>query len=211
MENQLLRECLDRLNIIYTEKQIDLLLLYITEILKWNKRTNLVKANKRELIINHIADSLSGLKLILKYTKNFTQPVQIADAGSGAGLPGIPISIFLNNAEISLIERSAKRAVFLRNINILLNTKNLKIIESDIKDVDKSFDVILFRAFTKLERYLSSFTKILNDNGYIIAYKGRKEKIIDELDIIGKSFKQEIICVNVPFSDRTRHIVILNR
>ena len=209
MNENLLIDCLDKLEITYSGKQANLLILYINQILKWNKRTNLVKADKRELIIDHIVDSLAGLKTIKKCMTNFNKPVLIADIGSGAGLPGIPVSIFLPEAEVSLIERSAKKIIFLNNINILINTGNLKIIESDIKNVKKSFHIILFRAFTPLGRY--NFSNILEDNGYIIAYKGQKNKIINELNNVDKSYKSKIVPLKIPHSNKTRHLVILNK
>ncbi len=209
MKENLLIDCLDKLDITYSEKQVNLLILYINEILKWNKRTNLVKADKKELIIDHIVDSLAGLKTIKKCITNFNKPVLIADIGSGAGLPGIPVSIFLPEAEFSLIERSAKKVIFLNNINILINTGNLKIIESDIKNLKKSFHIILFRAFTPLDRY--NFSNILEHNGYIIAYKGQKNKIINELNNVDKLYKSKMVSLKIPHSNKTRHLVILNR
>jgi 16S rRNA (guanine527-N7)-methyltransferase len=204
---KLLTNCLKELDICPSKEQTDLLNLYINEILKWNKRINLVKADKNELIKYHIADSLAGLKYIKVYASGFKKsPVSIADAGSGAGLPGIPLSIFMPDIKFHLIERSAKRASFLRNMSILMNTCNLEIICKDIKNIKQTFDIILFRAFTPIQKHIENFKRILNKGGLIIAYKGVKERIVDELENI--KYKNSIIQLSVP--DKSRHLVVLS-
>jgi 16S rRNA (guanine527-N7)-methyltransferase len=206
MENKLLFNCLEKLNIDTSEKQVNLLNLYINEIIKWNRRTNLVKADRNELIKYHISDSIAGLKYIREYAGS--DSALIADLGSGAGLPGIPLSIFMPSCKFYLIERSSKRAAFLRNVSILLKAENIEVIEEDIKNIDMSFDIVLFRAFTPLEKHMNNFKRILRNGGHIIAYKAVMEKIVTELKKV--KCRYSIIPLSLPFSDRKRHLVILS-
>ncbi|MDR1058118.1 MAG: class I SAM-dependent methyltransferase, partial [Treponema sp.] len=89
---------------------------YIAEIELFNPAYGLVGAgDRRELVIKHILDSLAPLGIIHRLLSAFPSPYNIADAGSGAGLPGIPLAICLPDVSFTLIERMGRRAGFLRN------------------------------------------------------------------------------------------------
>ncbi|MEA1910981.1 MAG: RsmG family class I SAM-dependent methyltransferase, partial [Spirochaetota bacterium] len=111
VKSETLKKGLEQIGIGYTSAQLGLLELYISEIELWNNKYKLVSARGEELIIRHILDSLSAIPELKQLTFKTA-----ADVGSGAGLPGIPLAIFLPKVHFSLIERSGRRAGFLRNI-----------------------------------------------------------------------------------------------
>ncbi len=201
----LLKLGMEKLEIEYNRDDLFNLKKYIDELSFWNKKYGLVKAEGRELIIKHIFDSLAPLN-ILKQLDFITA----ADAGSGAGLPGIPLALFLKGKEFTLIERSAKRAGFLRNAVSVLGIGNrVRVLEAAVEDVTEHFDVVVFRAFRQLNQYYPALKAILNDDGVLFAYKGKRSVIEDEIRSLEVKSDFEIIKIDVPFLQQERHILKL--
>ena len=202
---QILEEGLNELSLEYTNRQKKLLNKYISEIEMWNKKYGLVNAKGETLVIKHILDSLTGVEHIKAMNAK-----TLADVGSGAGLPGIPLSIFLPEMEITLIERSAKRVKFLRNIQAFLGLENLKIIEDDLKNVVEKFDLVTFRAFKPIEPgIVKLLLRILDEKGRLVAYKAKMENINQEIDMVKDLAEAEkIIPVTVPRLCDERNLVI---
>lgn len=202
---KILEEGLSELNLVYSKKQIKLLNKYISEIEMWNSRYGLVNATGETLITKHILDSLTGVEHIQ------AQGVQtLADVGSGAGLPGIPLAIMIPELKVTLIERSGKRVRFLRSVQAFLGLGNLEIMEADLKNVSQSYDLVTFRAFKPIEPgIIKMLMKILNDSGKIVAYKGKMENINQEIEMVKDLVHVEkIIPITVPGLDDERNLVI---
>ncbi len=152
---------------------------FLDEIELWNPRYGLVAAGE-DLIGRHVLDSLSGLAAITA-----RDPHRIADIGSGAGFPGIPLAVWMDKTDFFLIERSGKRAGFLRNVIAVLGLPNVRILEGPVEDVDPKealFDVVTFRAWASIDAELiDTVAPLLAPGGVIAAYKGRREVIDEEL------------------------------
>ncbi len=200
---ELIRDGIEKLSLKYNENQIGLIFNYCNELELWNKKLGLVNAEGRKLVINHILDSLSGVSLLK--SSNFKT---LADVGSGAGLPGIPLSIFFPDKKITLIERSGSRAAFLRNCKELLRLDNIEVMELELKKVNYNFDVVIFRAFRNFNDFLIPLRGILSDKGFLFAYKGKKSEIDKEIKKAAFS-NYKIEKINVPFLDEERNIVIV--
>ncbi|MBB6482622.1 16S rRNA (guanine(527)-N(7))-methyltransferase RsmG [Spirochaeta isovalerica] len=200
----LLTDGLKKLHLEYTEEQLALLERYIGEIELWNPRYGLVNAKGDDLITRHILDSLSGASAVLSRS-----PETLADVGSGAGLPGIPLAIMLPGVKVTLIERSGKRVRFLRNAAAVLNLKNLNIMEMDLKNVKDRYDLVTFRAFKPVEPgIMTLLMNILTPDGQLAAYKGRMENINDEIRQVGSIAEaKEILPLSVPGLREERHLV----
>jgi 16S rRNA (guanine527-N7)-methyltransferase len=188
---------------------------YIKEIELFNSAYGLVGVSgTNELIIKHILDSLAPLGVILKLLKSVRaeNTPQIADAGSGAGLPGIPLAITLPHCDFTLIERMGRRAGFLLNTKAVLSLSNVNIEESELEKTEKGrFNLVTFRAFKPLEpKLLKTLFSICAPGGIIAAYKGRREKIESEMSPIEKNCKNwEIIPCKTPFLEEKRHILVI--
>ena len=199
----LIKDGVEKLGIEYTEKQINTLLMYLGELSLWNKKLGLVNAEGRKLVINHIFDSLSGVN-ILKEIDFKTA----ADIGSGAGLPGIPLSIFFPDKSFTLVERSGNRCGFLRNCRELFRLDNVTVLESGLEKVSEQFDILTFRAFRDFNDFITPLLERLTDKGFLFAYKGKISEIEKELKASSLS-EYRIEKVDVPFLDEERHIVII--
>jgi len=194
---------------------ISLLKKYINEIKTFNPAYGLVGVtNTEELVIKHILDSLAPLGIISRLCASVSpcesSAKKVADAGSGAGLPGIPLAIALPNCDFTLIERMGRRAGFLLNTKAVLNLSNINIEEKEIEKIEPNqFDLVTFRAFKPIEpKLLKTLFKICKPDGIIAAYKGKKEKI--EAEMTGINVEWQVIPYSVPFLDEERNLLIIN-
>ncbi len=202
-----LRQGLDEMGITYTAANIVMLEKYISELTLWNRKLGLVKAEGRALIVNHIFDSLAPLPLLK--AMGFTT---MADAGSGAGLPGIPLALFLPEKQITLIERSAKRSGFLLNaLSVLHLHRNVSLCGTPVEEVKEQFDVVVLRAFRQLTEFYTPLMNLLHPGGVLFAYKGKRETILRETAPLQGYAEIEIIKVTVPFLESERHILKLRK
>ena len=202
-----LEEGLAQLDIPFNVDQLRKLHVFLQELERWNKAYGFVKAAGQQLIIRHVLDSLSAWRKISALPRR----AQVVDVGSGAGFPGIPLAVFLADSRFTLLEPSAKKAAFLRNVAILAHLDNVEVEEARLEDVKRRFDLVVFRAFTPLHREIDALRRILNHNGVIIAYKGKRARILEEIDEAGISLEQVLIeAVEVPFLSEERHLVILS-
>jgi 16S rRNA (guanine527-N7)-methyltransferase len=210
-----LREGLAQLKIPAAAEQLNKVQIFLEELERWNRRYGFVarhdpehrQVDRRQLIVRHVLDSLAAWATV----KVVNPRRRIADVGSGAGFPGIPLAVFLPDSRFTLLEPSAKKAAFLRNAAILANLDNVEVSETRLEEVDRRFDLVVFRAFSPLSRApLAGLQRILEPNGVIIAYKGKRSRIVEELDASGLDPKTlDIVAVKVPFLDEERHLVVV--
>jgi 16S rRNA (guanine527-N7)-methyltransferase len=144
----------------------------------------------------------------------------IADAGSGAGLPGIPLAIVLREASFSLVERMGRRAGFLRGALAVLGLSNVTVREEEMEKMARRapacFNLIVFRAFKPLEgSVLKGLLALLEPGGSLAAWKGRRDKIAAEMAAAERSGigpgAWEAVPLHVPFLDEERHLVLIRR
>jgi len=209
---RLLREGLQKLGLDAYGQVEEKIVCYLTEIERWNHRINLVKAGGEDLVVKHLLDSLVALPLI----RELDLKERSTDVGSGAGFPGIPLALFMPESSFFLIERSSKKSEFLRNVLAVLDLKNTRVLESDLKQLanlpaEQKFDVTLFRALTKLSDPLFGLlARITQESGTILAYKGRYRQIREELTAAELNYgENSIIPVVVPFLNQKRHLVLI--
>ncbi len=202
---------IERLIAPRAEEVISRLTSYINEIELFNEAYGLVgAANTEELVIKHILDSLAPLGIILRLLKTGeTEKPQIADAGSGAGLPGIPLSLALPGFDFTLIERMGRRAGFLWNTKASMSISNITVEEGELeKTGHERFHLVTFRAFKPLEtKLLKTLFKVCVKGGVIAAYKGKREKIDKEM--ARQDCNWEAIPYKVPFLDEERHLLVI--
>ena len=194
---------------------------YLDEIELFNQAYGLVGAGSRkELVIKHILDSLIPLGIIRLLrsappddkTAVPAVPFSIADAGSGAGLPGIPLAIAMPGVPVTLIERMGRRAGFLENTRAVLGLSNVTVEKGEIeKAPPRRFSLVTFRAFKALEpAVLKNLFRLLLPGGFLAAYKGRRDTIDAEMEGVKQyAGTWEILPCPVPFLEEERHLVVI--
>jgi 16S rRNA (guanine527-N7)-methyltransferase len=198
----LLRAGIEEIGFRYSEQQVDAFLTYIEELKKWNRAYNLTGLKTdRDIIIKHFLDSLLFAKELPHGA------LSLADIGSGAGFPGVPIKIMVPDLSLFLIEPTQKKAIFLRHICSRLQLKNVEIIDKRIEEVKGlQVDVAVTRALYSIGEFIEKTKDILNNKGILILSKGPKYE--EEL----KGLKAHDIAVRdctLPFEDVIRHMVIV--
>lgn len=142
------------------------------ELLKdWNTRINLTAITEdREIEIKHFQDSLT----ILPYLKEGT----LADIGTGAGFPGLPVAIERPDISVTLVDSLDKRIKFLQCVTDTLELKNVKCVHDRAEDFGRDeafreqFDYVTARAVASMPVLLEYCLPLLKDGGHFIAMKG---------------------------------------
>ncbi len=138
-------------------------------VLEYNEHTNLTSIVKEEEFnVKHILDSISIIKFYNLEKKN------ILDVGSGGGLPGLVLSIVLEDSKITMIDSNNKKINFIKHAIKELKLENAFTIYSRVEDakIDKEFDITLSRAVAPLNILLEITMPTVKLKGKLIYYKG---------------------------------------
>lgn len=184
------------------------LLQYLALIRKWNRVHNLTAVREPERMLpRHLLDSLAVLPHITGS--------RIADVGSGAGLPGIPLALVRPDWHVILLESNHKKAIFLQQVRIELQLENIEVVAERVENFHPTakFDTVISRAFSDL----ADFAKLAGhlcledgNSGRLIAMKGVYPH--EELAQIPLPFVVEkTLSMVVPGLEAERHLVILKR
>lgn len=99
---------------------------------------------------------------------------KVADVGSGAGLPGIPMAIAQPEADFTLIEPMERRANWLAAMIDEIGLTNVRVLRARAEDVGEAFDIVTARAVSALPKLLQLTVPITRAGGEVIALKGSK-------------------------------------
>lgn len=157
---------------ILSEEQLKQFEMYANILQVESKKYNLTTITDLEdIYVKHFYDSLLLAKMV-----NLNQNIKLADLGSGAGFPGIPLKIAFPNLDITLIEPTTKRCKFLEQVIEKLNLQKIKVIndraENYVEKKRESFDLLTARAVAPLNILLELAIPLLKINGEFIALKG---------------------------------------
>ena len=162
----------------FSTEDVEKLQIFYDELLKFNKKYNLIsKSTEGNVWSRHILDSAQIVKFI-----DFKQNNSLSDMGSGAGFPGIMLSLFNKNASfhVKLYEKSNIKCDFLDNIRNKLNMDYE--IYGDYRNEDIASEYIVSRAFKKLEEIIRISRETIKVNHKLIILKGENaEKEINKL------------------------------
>lgn len=203
-----LRTGLATLGIALPETAIDKLLDYVELLLKWNQTYNLTAIRDGdEMVPQHLLDSLA----ILPYLKDVQR---LADIGSGAGLPGIPLAIACPELAVTLIESVQKKSAFQQQAKIALGLANVSIYSGRIEELklksNTSFDAVVARAFSDLSLLTKAAAPLLRAEGRIFAMKGTYPA--EEAAALPAGWRVAASHrLQVPGLDAERHLLILER
>ncbi|GAP65920.1 16S rRNA m(7)G-527 methyltransferase [Mizugakiibacter sediminis] len=198
-----LEDGIARLGLTLPADAVARLLAYLALLERWNAAYNLTAVREPEaMVTRHLLDSLA----VAPYVEGAT----LADLGSGAGLPGIPLAIAAPRRQVTLVDANGKKARFLRAAVRELALGNARVIEGRVEDVAGRYDCITARAFASLAEMLAWGGHLLAPGGAWLALKGRYPD--DELAALPAGFRVEAVHrLAVPGLDAERHLVVLRR
>jgi 16S rRNA (guanine527-N7)-methyltransferase len=166
---------------------------YIDILIRWNARINLTAIRDPEdIVTRHFGESLFAARHLFpvpssvlapvssvptacpdagRVVKDFGVPHRVADVGSGAGFPGLPIKLWAPGISLTLIESNHKKATFLREVTRALTLTNVNIQNTRAESISGAFDVVTLRA-------VESFSNILPTAAALLAPSGRLALLI---------------------------------
>jgi 16S rRNA (guanine527-N7)-methyltransferase len=187
------------------EAQLARLVAHLDLLDDWNSRMNLTAIRDRpSQLTKHLLDSLTVLP--------YLQGERIADVGSGAGFPGIPLAIVEPRRHFTLIESTGKKCRFLEHVRDALELKNVEVVQSRAESYkpEVRFDTVLARAVGPVADLVKVAGPLVVGGGRLLAMKGRYPQ--DELAARLNGWKvASVHPLTVPGLGEERHLVELVR
>lgn len=123
----------------------------------------------------HVADSLTGLEVT-----ELRGAERIADIGSGAGFPGIPLAVAMPTSQIDLIESVGRKCEFMRSAVEVGGIANARVLNARSEDLAagegrESYDVVTARAVGRLSTLAELASPLLKEGGVLVAWKGKRD------------------------------------
>ncbi len=181
------------------------ILAYFSLLKRWNRVYNLTRVNSdADFLARHLLDSLSVVPYL--YGK------RLIDVGTGAGMPGILLSIACPDMSVTLLDSNAKRCRFLRQVQAQLKLENVTVVQRRAEKFHppEKFDCVISRAFSSMLSFIDTSGHLLARDGKLLAMKGQWPG--DEAGDLTPGFGVEaVIKLNVPGLQAERHLVICKK
>lgn len=206
--------------------QAHLFARHAATLLHWNRKMNLTSiVNPVDMAVKHYLDSIIPVSQI-------KSNASLLDVGSGAGFPGLPLKIMLPSLQVTFLDAKRKKVNFLRHVIQTMDLKHTVAEQARFETLThnaakrKTFDVLVSRAFSSLERLVNGAVPLLSKDGIIIALKGTDiEKELQgrtrghtHSDWVVPTDKGETICLemelkrfSLPILDVSRTLIVFRR
>ena len=170
----------------FNEKKINKIDLFVNNVLAYNQKYNLISVNtEKEIWGRHVLDSAQLVKYI-----DSDQFKSLSDLGTGAGFPGIILSIFFSDIitfHVKLYEKSSVKIDFLKEQIQRLELNNVSLYDNDYQSHKLSSDYFVFRAFKKLHEILRISRETIIGPHKLIVMMGKSAQ-----DQLNKASKADI-------------------
>ena len=198
----MLAQAIDELGLTLSAQQQRTLLLYLDQLLLWNKAYNLTAiTDPVEALIKHIIDCLAIITHL--------PPGSLLDIGTGTSLPAVIIAICQPERQCTALDSNQKKIRFIKQISSELGLTNMEPIASRIEAHEASYEVVTSRAFASLIDFVEVAQPRLADNGYLCAMKG-KAPSDEELQALSDAWQIRTIALKVPRLQDSRHLIELS-
>lgn len=155
---------------------LDRISTYIDLLLRWNARVNLTAIrDEDEIVTRHFGESLFAARQLFPGTSRKDVDSSVADVGSGAGFPGIPMKLWAPDIALMLIESNHKKVAFLREVSRALTLTDIDIQNVRAETLNRTFDVVTFRAVEHFADTLPVAAKLLAPSGRLAVLISRAQ------------------------------------
>jgi len=185
-----IREAAREIGVVLDDHQLRQFMRYHRELLFWNEKISLVSVKSdQDIPIKHFVDSLTLVPLLP------SRKIRLLDIGSGAGFPGIPLKIAVDDLDVTMIESSRKKASFLKTVVRELSFDHVTVLNSRVEDIIRNegyvqgFDIVTSRALFKLPDLIAAAAPFLSPGGVLMAMKGRSAD--DEIELSARAAAAE--------------------
>ena len=198
----ILAQSLKTLALPLTNQQQRTLLLYLDQLLLWNKAYNLTAiTDPTEALIKHVIDCLA----IIAHLPTGS----LLDIGTGAGLPAVIIAICQPERPCSALDSNKKKIRFIKQVSSELGLNNVTPIAARIEAHEGQYEVVTSRAFASLTDFVNAAQPRLARDGRLCAMKG-KAPTDEELQELAPQWQIKTIELTVPRLDESRHLIELS-
>lgn len=210
-------ELLTARGITLSETQLEQFEIYYRELVDWNERMNLTGITEREQVyVKHFCDSLS-----LTFFVNMDGVERLADIGSGAGFPSLPLKIAFPHVKVTIVDSLNKRIQFLKHVVDAMGVQGVECVHGRAEDVARQaahrdqYDMVTARAVARMAVLNEFCLPFVAPHGRFVAMKG--SEVDEELKEAEFSFKelrakhQYTHRFQPPVEDSTRHIIIIEK
>ncbi len=163
-----------KLGLELSPKQLEQFQIFYEELVDWNRRMNLTRITSYEEVqIKHFLDSLT-LTMALPARR---EGLRVIDVGTGAGIPGLPLKILLPCIKLTLLDATAKKAIFLQHVKTKLELRDVEIVVGRAEEVAhkieyrERFDIVLARGVAELATLVELTLPFCAIGGSFIAQK----------------------------------------
>lgn len=197
-----------------SENQLRQFSLYGDLLVAWNEKINLTSiTDPEEIMVKHFLDSLT--------LSQFVQGDKVADLGTGAGFPGVPLKIFFVHKSFTLVDSLAKRLDFLQEVILKLGLEQINTVHARAEDFGRDpqyrclYDTVVSRAVARLPVLLEYAIPVLRLGGVFLASKGSQaEDEVREsekaLAILGAQIR-DVKEFNLGYGAEYRSIIIIEK
>ena len=213
--NEELLEKSSTMGVRFSVEQIDKFYKYMNLLIEWNEKINLTAITEpSEIILKHFIDSITILKEI-------EDGSILVDVGTGAGFPGVPLSIMNPTLKITLVDSLNKRLIFLQEVVKELKLENVELIHARAEEFGQNkkyrekFDIATSRAVANLSSLSEYLVPLVKIGGKVISMKaGNAGQEIEEaqtaIKVLGGCIKK-IDEFNLPQSNIERTIITIDK
>ncbi|MFF2483594.1 16S rRNA (guanine(527)-N(7))-methyltransferase RsmG [Paenibacillus sp. NPDC058071] len=210
-------ELLEEKGISLNERQLEQFDLYFKILVDWNERMNLTGITERDAVYEkHFYDSVS-----LSFFVPMQEIGSIADIGSGAGFPSIPLKICFPHLKVVIVDSLNKRIQFLKHLTEQLGMSDVECVHGRAEDISRlaahrdRYDLVTARAVARLNVLNEFCLPFVRKNGVFAAMKGSqseeevKEAAFSLRELKGKLRGEQGL--SLPFEKSERHIVLIEK
>ena len=141
---------------------------YTRILMEWNRTHSLTTFKSSAELAQNVFNSIYPITFLPKFGS-------CLDVGSGAGFPGIPMSLVFPESNFVLVEAKGKKYAFLEYVKISLGIKNLKVIKDRMENISDKFDLITSRAVGSKEVLDKLTMNARDEKTKMLLFKGEKE------------------------------------
>ena len=175
----------------------------LEELAHWNRSYNLTGiADLESMVSHHVLDSLA--------VHRYLHGAAIADVGTGAGFPGLPLALVNPERRFTLIDSNGKKIRFVSHAVRTLGLMNVEPLQARAQMLrpDRPFDTVLARAFAPLPELLQTVTPLCGSETRVLAMKGKWPQA--ELDAVPRSWRvADSHTLTVPGLPEARCLIVL--
>lgn len=217
MNKEIFKDGVSALSDMLSDSQLEKFEKYSQLLVEWNEKINLTAVTDPDGIsVKHFLDSILPL-----YYIDFDGCNKIADIGTGAGFPGIPIKIMKPGCELTLVDSLNKRINFLNTVANEIGLENTVCIHGraeelgNNKNYREKFDAVVSRAVANMTVLCEYCLPFVKPGGMFVALKA--ENAEQELDnaraMIGTlgGKVEAVISAPLPMSDITRKLIVVRK